>query len=241
MSFGKRAAPPAGDNNSQAPPGSGSTRSDAGGGGDLGVSMERLAPMGLALQKILTSAYTEPNGRAHIETLLAAAAALAGEFALRAAAPPGTLDQDVGWFLGGAPDGLLYADEAKRQMTVWAMVKQIAAPARNRKGELPSIEAIVRKNDAQVGKAPYPPLSVPPDHFPHEYSPNAPVRFRAEIFRLAEMHGLNPRQAVLAIAATIAFILRQADDAGFDAAIGATLVGEVMVGVSRMKPLTKAL
>jgi hypothetical protein len=118
MSFGKRAAPPAGDNNSQAPPGSGSTRSDAGGGGDLGVSMERLAPMGLALQKILTSAYTEPNGRAHIETLLAAAAALAGEFALRAVAPPGTLDQNVGWFLGGAPDGLLCADEAADQSPV---------------------------------------------------------------------------------------------------------------------------
>jgi hypothetical protein len=45
---------------------------------------------------------------------------------------------------------------------------------------------------------------------------------------------LSPRQIALAIGAATAFILKNADNTGFDAVIGATLIGEIMIAVSRM-------
>ncbi len=199
----------------------------------------QVGPAAVDVEQMLNAAFTNAHGHRHIETALAAGAALAGEFALRASAAPGVLEQPLPWIFGHVADPILYADERKRRVTVWGIVRAIAMGAKHRSAELPLIEAIVKRNDAGIGQAPYPPLSLARIHHPRQYAPNLPIRLRDEIERIAFDHDLTPRQTALACGVGTAILLKGADRDGFDAFVGATLIGEVMVGLSRMKPLER--
>jgi len=198
----------------------------------------QIGPAALDLHDMLLNAHTTARGNRHLETVLGAGAALCGEYALRAGGPPGLLDQPLAWIFGAPADGILYADARRGLVTIWDIVRGIAWAARSRSGEMPSIEAIVRRNDAQIGQAPYPPLTLPPQHLPRQYALNLPIKLRGDVDRIAFEHDLSPRQTALAVGMATSIVLKGADRAGFD---GATLIGEIMVGVSRMKPLERAL
>lgn len=188
--------------------------------------------------QMMFDAYGEAGGRVHVETLIGAAAALAGEFALRATVPPDKLDHRDGWVLGGASDGLLYADEQSGVLTIWTLVG-VAFSTPGSQFIRPSIEDIVRRNAAQIGKSPYPLLTVPNSHFPHEWSPNATLKLRSKVQQIATARSLNARQTALALGWALSNILRQSKQTSIPPLVAATLAGEIMIGVSRMMPLQK--
>jgi hypothetical protein len=238
MSFGKRGPHETDEEIGRAPPGFAA----------LGPTPSRedpeaslIGPASVDVEQMLVAALTGAHGHQHLETMLAAGAALAGEYALRASAPAGFLDQALPWIIGNPADPILYADQRRGRATVWGLVSAIAMAARHRSADLPQIEAIVSRNDARIGQAPYPPLSVAKAHLPRHQAPNLPIKLRGRIDQIAFARDLSPRQIALAIGMGTAIILRGADRSGFDAFVGATLIGEVMIGVSRMKPLERPL
>jgi hypothetical protein len=238
MAFGKRAQPPSLDDlagNIEEP----ALKSDAAPVRLSEEEMRNAFEAGHPLAQMMFDAYGEAGGRVHAETLLGAAAALVGEFALRATVPASKLDHMGGWVLGGAPDGLLYADEKPGGvLTIWTIVgSALSTPGSH--FVRPSIEDIVRRNSAQIGKSPYPPLTIPANHFPHEWSPNATLKLRSRVQQMAAARSLNPRQTALALGWALFHMLRQSKQMGLDPTMAATLVGEVMIGVSRMMPLQK--
>lgn len=205
--------------------------------GNKEAVLGRSFAVGKPFAQMFFDAYGEAGGRVHAETVIGAAAAMAGEFALRVSAPASTLERPQGWVVDRAVDRLLYSGESSGELTIWSLIKVAVSD----RGQAPlndvSIEDIVRRNDAQIGKSPYPPLSIPPKHFPREWSPNATIRLRQKVFAIAASHGLSPHETALALGWALFEILRQARSSGIEPRVAATLAAEIMIGVSRMIPL----
>ncbi len=183
----------------------------------------------------LINAYTTPHG-VHTETVMGALAALAGEFALRAAAErAGVRLKGPGWVVGGAPDELLYAGAARGQPAVWSFVRQGALEAGVKVEQLPDLETIVARTANAIGTAPFPPLTIPSDKHPREWSPNACPAHRVAVLHFMGEHDVTePAQIALALGIAIKLYIEQAKST-----TPATLIqiaAEVMIGVSRMQP-----
>jgi hypothetical protein len=121
-----------------------------------------------ALAQMLRHAYTDRHNRIHAPTIVGGAAALTGEFALRAA-------------------GL--------------------------------------------------PLSIPDEHYPTEWSPNAGPRLRGAVREIALRYWLTPRQTALALGMATGNLIHQGKDL-LPPKIAFRLAVEVMFATAKMAPLT---
>jgi hypothetical protein len=188
------------------------------------------------IAKFLIESYRNERG-VHAETILAAAAALAGEFALRAVEP---VLPETGWVISDKINPLLFEDERRGKATLWTVVRTGAERAGAAPEDLPDPVAVVARVAAAVGGSPFPPLSIPDRHYPHEWSPNACPRLRGGIEKIAAEQGLSAGDTAMALAYAIALLIAQTKDV-LPPAIAATLALEVMVGVSRMVPMKQPL
>jgi hypothetical protein len=213
------------------------------------MNEETASRVGVQISKMLTAAYTKERG-VHSETILGAAAALAGEFALRATEP---VLPSSGWIESKPSRDLLFEGEARGKITMWSIIKvsavRAALEAARAKGatthlaidqeiDLPEPTEVMRRVDGFSGSGIYPPLSIPPKHFPQEWSPNACPKFRAEILAIGARHDASPEDLALGIAFAIGFLINQTSRV-LPPSIAATLALETMLGVARMAPLDK--
>ena len=176
---------------------------------------------------VLIAGYRDQRG-VHAETAIGAAAALAGEFALRSTAAQ---LPDKGWVFSPDASELIFGNPG-----LCDMLRETAVKAGASEADLPRPAELAGRIAGAVGGSSYPPLSVPQRHYPHEWSPNACVRFRGEIERLAAEHRLDKLEIVVAIVMAIQSLILQAKSA-LSPAVGATLAMEIMGGVSHMVPL----
>src|SRR5262249_52932686 len=125
------------------------------------------------LKDLLIAAYTDDN-QVHAETVLGAAAALTGEFALRAAGVP---IPSGGFVLGDPINDVLI--ESKTEVTLWDVLKMTTDVTPLTEDKLPDPIEIIRriaqeiaaiKSNGRSGN--FPPLSVPHANYPQEWSPN---------------------------------------------------------------------
>ncbi|MDH3236170.1 MAG: hypothetical protein OEQ29_21820 [Alphaproteobacteria bacterium] len=187
----------------------------------------------MEIADFLIGSYVNEQG-VHAETLLGAAAALAGEFALRAAEP---ILPDEGWVISTNAAGLLFENEASGEMTLWSIIRIGAERSGVGKSDMPDPgEAYGRAAAASFGSTSYPPLTVPAEHYPHEWSPNACPRYREAIAKIGALHGLPMKDLAMALALAITLIMSKTAQI-LPPAIAARLVLEIMIGVSRMPPL----
>jgi hypothetical protein len=183
----------------------------------------------------LINAYTTPHG-VHAETVIGALAALTGEFALRAAAEAaGIRLKGPGWVVGGAPDELLYAGATRGLPTVWSFVRQGALKAGVKAELLPDIDTIVARTAAAIGGAPFPPLTIPRDKYPQEWSPNACPTHRVAVLHFMGEHDVT-EPAAIALALGIAMMLYVEQSKSTAPLTLIQLAAEIMIGVSRMQP-----
>ncbi|WP_340117115.1 hypothetical protein [Pelagibius sp. 7325] len=175
----------------------------------------------------LVAGYRNERG-IHAETVIGAAAALAGEFALRSTA---SQLPDSGWVFSPEASELIFGDPG-----LCDMLRETALEAGAGEADMPKPVELSKRIAGSVGGSPYPPLSVPQHHYPHEWSPNACVKFRVEIERIAAAHQLTKLEVVVAIVMATQALIVQAKSA-LSPAIGATLAMEIMGGVSHMAPL----
>jgi len=180
----------------------------------------------------LVAGYRNQQG-VHSETVIGGAAALAGEFALRAMEPR---VPDSGWVFSEKTSSFIFGDAAAGKAGLWDLLREGAVEAGAYEAELPDPLEVARRVAGAVGGSSYPPLSVPDRHYPHEWSPNACPRFRGEIERIVNRHGLGMSEAAVAIVMAISDLLQQTKQV-LSTAVAATLALEIMAGVSHMPPL----
>jgi hypothetical protein len=214
--FGRRAAPAA----SAEPPSS------------SGQDLKRLSQVGAKIAQHLMQAYRDPRG-VHVETIVGAAAVLAGEFALRASAPR---LPDSGWIAGAPADALMYEGSEKTPITLWSVVHTVVVALGVDKSQMPNPRAVALRASENIGKQYPPKLSVPIEHYPHEFSPNAAPRFRNDVMAIAREADLDPTETALSLAFTMALLIKNAH-AVVPAPILAQLAAELMIAVTRMAPL----
>ena len=188
------------------------------------------------IAKFLINSYRNERG-VHAETLIGGAAALTGEFALRAVEP---VLPDQGWVLSEKSNALLFEDEGHGEAALWTVIRAGAERAGAAPEDLPDPVSVVARVAAAVGGSPFPPLSVPNQHYPHEWSPNACPTLRAGIEKIAAAEGISGRDVAMALVCAIAILIDQTKKV-LPAAIAATLALEIMIGVSRMVPMKQPI
>jgi hypothetical protein len=197
-----------------------------------GEDLKKLSQVGAKIAQHLMQAYRDPRG-VHVETIVGAAAVLAGEFALRASAPR---LPDFGWIAGAPADALVYGGSDKIPVTMWSVVQVVMLGIGIDRSQMPNLPAIAERASENIGKQFPPKLSVPTEHYPQEFSPNAAPRFRTEVMTIARDAGLDLTETALALAFTIALLIKNAHTV-VPAPILASLAAELMVAVTRMAPL----
>jgi hypothetical protein len=202
---------------------------------------ERLAPRvgeaARALVEFLIDSYRDRNGGVHAETVIGAAAALTGEFAQRATGI--SMPEDIKQFVfGNAINDVLLEGNKDGRVTVWQCFQQSLRDADLGATEFPNIEDVVANVARAVRGPSYPPLTVPEDHYPHEWSPNACPRLRHKITAIAARHNLTRRELAFALALATGRLVAMTQEV-LPPAIGITLAAEIAFGVAKMAPLSK--
>jgi hypothetical protein len=241
--FGRRQTPvaPVGAANDEPPAaqpsgGFGRRATAASGGNEpssSGEDLKKLSQVGAKIAQHLMQAYRDPRG-VHVETIVGAAAVLAGEFALRASAPR---LPDSGWIAGAPADALMHGGSEKIPVTLWSVVQVVVLSLGVDKAALPNMKAIALRASENLGASSFPPkLSVPQQHLPREFSPNAAPRFRNDVMAIAREAALTPAETALALGFTLGLLIKHAHSV-VPAPILALLAAELMVAVTRVAPL----
>jgi len=204
------------------------------------IAPERLAPRvddaAKDLVDFLIASYRNGGG-VHAETVIGAAAALTGEFAQRAT---GLSIPDGGktFVFGDAINGVLLEGEQDGRMTVWRCLQQSLRDAGLADTKLPDIEEVIGNVARAVGGPSFPPLTVPEQHYPHEWSPNACPRLRHRITAIAASHDLSRRELAFALALATGKLVAMTKEV-LAPAIGIKLAAEIAFGVAKMTPLSE--
>jgi hypothetical protein len=249
MAFGRRHPPPSSDpRNADAAPASlpGDTTSPPIAPIEPGQTQaqvdtsKNIVPAVEEITELLLKSYATGDKFVNAETVIGAAAALAGEYALRSTGQP--LPQTPTYIAGGPQDGILYTDMAKVPAgpTAWGIIVMAALQAGAAPGDVPSIPEVMTRTVAAFGKSPFPPLTVPLQYWPKEWSPNAGPRLRYKLGAIGIKYDLSAAELVLALAGAIARLIAMTKDV-LAPAIAATLAAEIMIGTSRMSPLTEPM
>jgi hypothetical protein len=180
---------------------------------------------------LLLEVYKDQRG-VHVETVIGAAAALAGAQALRAASPllPGTQ-----YVVSAEADDLLMKGSVIGQ-SLTGIILQFAENVGVARSELPDPREINNRVIAAFGTSPFPPLSVPQVNYPREWSPDATVRLRDRLDFLLVSKELNAIEGAVACVAATASLIKMTVES-IDPKISTTLALEIMIAVSHMRPL----
>jgi hypothetical protein len=196
-------------------------------------STQHCANAATDLVAMLLAAYTARD-RFDPESAIAAAAALAGEFALRATGVP---FPEKGEVSGNATDDVLFAGAREGRATVWMFIMHAAMEAGVAAYDLPRIEALAT---AFAQGASMSLLPVPERYTPRESPQNVGPRFRHRVIATADTHDLSLREITIALGAATGQLIIRTQHA-FPPPIAVTLAAEVMLAVARMAPLAEAV
>jgi hypothetical protein len=124
------------------------------------------------------------------------------------------------------------------EQSLVSIILKFAESAGAPRDRLPDPQAINQRVIAAFGSNSYPPLSVPKANYPHEWSPDATVRHRERIDALLAAYKLNPVEGSAALTAATAGLVKLTAKT-LDPLIGATLALEIVIGVTKMRPLER--
>src|ERR1043165_2606160 len=198
-------------------------------------TVQRCANAATDIVALLLEAHTG-HGRLQAGPVIAAAAALTGEFARCAS---GRQIGQPGAVPDRAVDDLLFAGAPEGRPTAWMFIMHAAREAGVAAYELPPIETLAATFDPTSGAAA---LLRPAEetYLPRELLLNIGPRFRHKIVAIADAHDLTLRDVTLVLgAATGQLILRTQHDLAPRAAV--TLAAETMLMTGRTAPLAEAV
>lgn len=184
--------------------------------------------------EFVTGDYRSEKG-IHAETLIGALAAITGHQVIVACGGTSVPFQQSPFIFSDDANGLL-AEDGDRGLTVWQLIVACAGQAGVGKADLPDLEDVFGRNAEAIGRTPYPPLSIPAQNFPQEWSPNAPIRFKSDIeaFRLKH-DSLQPDELALAFALSTGLGILATRNA-LDPKVATQLAVEMIVGTAKLNP-----
>jgi len=195
------------------------------------------------LAQMLCHAYTDRNNCIDAPTIVGGAAALTGEFTLRAA---GIRLPKIGFVFGDPINRILFEGGDDRA-TLWQIIEATASALGLSDDDLPDAREVFGRVAAaaaammrNVDGAVFPPLSVPPEHYPKEWSPNAGPRLRGAVQAIAARYRLTPRQTAFALGMATGNLIHQRQDF-LPPRIAFQLAVEVMFSTAKMAPLTERI
>jgi hypothetical protein len=214
MIFGKRPTASAAETKgAQNPPGG-------------GAPQNRISLAASQFVALLMQNYKDANG-VHAETIIGAAAAVAGDSVKDASGLPVC---DAQFVVNGESEDLLVGERGSGLALIAAAVGNAGGDPRS----LPSGRALLARMAAAVGGPSYPPLSVDRSHYPHEYSPQAATRFRAKVCVICAAQGIVDPKEIFVTCALATAMLITVTAKTLDPVVAGTLALEMMFGVSRM-------
>lgn len=196
------------------------------------IDVATLRRTGKEIADFLQESYHDHLG-VHAETVVGAAAALTGEYSLRAVLP--NLPR-VGWIAGGPADELILGKEGEIALSLWKLILMSVDTSKSEQFRAPDIRGVTLAIADSIGRTPFPPLSAPAIHFPREWSPEACPRFRKQIDGIGAQHKLSQVQLAMSLAIAVALLIERAKGA-VPIQVLLSLTAEIMIGVSRMAPL----
>jgi hypothetical protein len=208
---------------------------------DADLDTEKLALVARDLISMLYGAYSRGEDAPHPETVIGAVAALTGEFMLRATGLP---LPKIGFVFDDQIDDMLYMSD--EHMTIWNAIETVTAVTRLEAKDLPQPSALIQRVGCGVALAMqgegknFPPLSVPYENYPEEWSPNAGVRLRNSVFEIGRKHGCTRWQLAFALAYATVGIIRDAQEV-LSPAIGVKLAAEILFATARMAPIEQPI
>jgi hypothetical protein len=187
----------------------------------------------------LLARYDSGDGVVHAESIIGAAAALTGEFAQRAA---GVLfgDGKPGYVFGDPINEVLIEGREQGRITVWDCIAHAARSTGLRESEMPDPIEVIKWGAATAGGPEFLPLTVPKENYPHEYAPNASVRLRPYILKIADRYDLSRRDLCIALGMATAGLIQITKDT-LPPAISVRLAAEIAFGVAKMMPLSEPI
>ena len=198
-----------------------------------------ILPASKELTALLLARYDSGGGLIHAESIIGAAAALTGEFAQRAAGGPfGT--GKPGYVFGDAINEVLIEGNSQGRATVWDCLTHAARSTGLRESEIPDPIAVMKNVAAAAGGPEFPPLTVPKKNRPHEYSPNACVRLRPHVLKIADRYDLTGRDLCIAHGMATGGLIQITKDT-LSPAVGVRLAAEIAFGVAKMTPLNEPI
>ncbi len=189
---------------------------------------------GVELTRLLVRSFKSDRG-VHAETVIGAAGALAGDFALRAMERN---PKASGFINSKKVSQLLFGTDPLGTTGLCGVIRQGAVKAGAAETAIPELEEITARIKEAMDGGPFPPLSVPIEHYPQEWSPNACPRLRAAAAEICQAHGLNPAKSATALVIACAFLINETRKV-LPPEIGARIALETMIGVARMAPVTE--
>ena len=182
----------------------------------------------------LIDSYRNERG-VHSETVIGAAAALAGESILRAV----ELElPEKGWVTSERASDAVFGQPGEGGL--WDYIRQGAIEAGARMDELPGAKDVAGRVMDAIGSDSFPPISVPKQHYPHEWPPNACPRLRGDLEKIFAKHKLTGLDTAQAVVLAIVLLIMKTKDV-LPPAVGANLAIEIMIGVTHMAPLQEPM
>lgn len=184
------------------------------------------------VEAYLLKAYQTERG-VHAETVLGACAAICGEFVLRGSTPH---LPETGWIVSDGANGLLFEDGER--LTVSSVLKDFSRRMGVPDGKFPDFHEVLARTASAIGGDPFPPLTIPKEHYPHEWSPNACFRHRKAIMAIRDCNGLSDEAMALVLAASAGALVEKLRHV-LDPEIALLLIAEIATGTTKMAPLNR--
>ncbi len=149
-------------------------------------------------------------------------------------------DGKPGYVFGDPINEVLIEGKEQGRVTVWDCIAHAARSTGLRESEVPDPIAVMKNVAGAAGGPEFPPLTVPKKNYPHEYSPNACVRLRPHILKIADRYDLTRRDLCIALGMATGGLIQITKDT-LSPAIGVRLAAEIAFGVAKMMPLNEPI
>ncbi len=180
---------------------------------------------------VLIEALTDGDALVHRSSVVAVAAAVAGQMAVRATFTDRALESMPGTLPPGSADGAIYAHVGRGDETLFDQML-VVARKRIASDALPNPRILAQRQATSSG------LSIPADHFPHVNALTVMSLYDPIAMQIARREELDRKSAMLMAGASLARLLRDERD---DVVLGILmrLSLEMMLHSARINPLRR--
>lgn len=195
----------------------------------LAIDYEKMHDIAHDLLPVFIKSYQDKRG-VSAETLIGGLAAVTGDHVLRTFVDADNCNDF--WIISDEVDTFLSVDTYD-SLSIDSYLSNFGKEAGYHYRNVDRVKTIIKRTAAAIGGEIFPPLTIPKNHYPYEYSPNAAVRYRATMKEIFDAHVMTKRERAICCTYLTGQAIVEAKDV-LDPDIAYQLALEMIVGVSKM-------